>query len=95
MKKILALVLAALIVFGMLTFTGCGKKLDDDKGAVIQMYLSALPANLRPNRFTIMRTMPSCPACYMRAYIPSTARAISKRLLRMKSNTMLTRATTP
>lgn len=48
MKKILALVLAALMVFGMLTFTGCGKKLDDDKGAVIQMYLSALPANLDP-----------------------------------------------
>ena len=91
MKKILALVLAALMVFGILTFTGCGKKLDDDKGAVIQMYLSALPANLDP----IMRTMPSCSACYMRVYIPSTARAISKRLLRMKSNTMLTRATTP
>lgn len=48
MKKIFSLALAVLMVFGLFTFTGCGKKDDDDKGAIIQMYLSAFPTNLDP-----------------------------------------------
>ena len=48
MKKLLALVLTVVMVAGVCVFGGCGKKDDDDKGAIIQMYLSALPANLDP-----------------------------------------------
>lgn len=48
MKKIFALTLALLMVFSLFTFTGCGKKDDDDKGAIVQMYLSAFPTNLDP-----------------------------------------------
>ena len=48
MKKLLALALAVVMVFGMFAFTACGKKNDDDKGAIIQMYLSAFPTNLDP-----------------------------------------------
>ena len=48
MKKILALVLTAVMIAGVLTLGGCGKKDDEDKGAIIQMYLSAFPTNLDP-----------------------------------------------
>lgn len=48
MKKFLALALAVVMVFSAAFLTACGKKSDDDKGAVIQMYLSAFPTNLDP-----------------------------------------------
>ena len=48
MKKILALVLAAVMLSSMLLIGGCGKKDDDDKGAIIQMFLSSMPATLDP-----------------------------------------------
>ena len=48
MKKILALVLAVVMLSSMLLIGGCGKKDDDDKGAIIQMFLSSMPATLDP-----------------------------------------------
>lgn len=48
MKKILALVSAAALLFSALVFSGCAKKDDEDKGAIIQMYLSAFPTTLDP-----------------------------------------------
>lgn len=48
MKKILALVLAALMLVSAFAFAGCSKKDDDDKGAIIQMYLSSFPEYLDP-----------------------------------------------
>ncbi len=49
MKKLLALVLAITAVVSMCLLTGCSKKDDEDKGAIIQMYLSAFPQNLDPS----------------------------------------------
>lgn len=48
MKKILALVLAAVMLLSAASLAGCAKKDDDDKGAMIQMFISELPANLDP-----------------------------------------------
>ncbi len=48
MKKILALVLAAVMLLSAVSLVGCAKKDDDDKGAMIQMFISELPGNLDP-----------------------------------------------
>ncbi len=50
MKKILALVLAAVMLVCAFSLVGCssGKKGSSDKGAVIQMYLCDFPTNLDP-----------------------------------------------
>lgn len=48
MKKIFALLLAVLMLFTAVSFAGCAKKDEEDKGAMIQMYLSAFPNNLDP-----------------------------------------------
>lgn len=48
MKKILALVLALVMLATVVSFAGCAKKEEEDKGAIIQMYLSAFPNNLDP-----------------------------------------------
>ncbi len=47
MKKASALVLAIIMICSALLLTGCGKS-SEDKGAVIQMYLSTFPSNLDP-----------------------------------------------
>ncbi len=48
MKKILALVLAAVMLLSAASLVGCAKRDDDDKGAMIQMFISELPASLDP-----------------------------------------------
>ena len=48
MKKILALVLAALMLFSVFTLFGCQKTIEKDKGAIIQMYLTDFPTSLDP-----------------------------------------------
>ncbi|MBQ8759319.1 MAG: hypothetical protein IJZ20_06475, partial [Clostridia bacterium] len=51
MKKILALVLAAVMLLSAVSLVGCSssaKKKDADKGAQIQMYLCDYPTNLDP-----------------------------------------------
>ncbi len=52
MKKILALVLALCMLVPVLAIGGCGRRSDDDKGAIIQMYLSSFPSNLDPTAVT-------------------------------------------
>ncbi len=47
MKKILAIILAALFV--ACAFAGCAKKDDEDKGAIIQAYLSGVPVSIDPS----------------------------------------------
>ena len=55
MKKTLALVLAAVMLFSAVSLMGCSsttKKKDADKGAQIQMYLCDYPTNLDPTAVT-------------------------------------------
>lgn len=48
MKKLTALALALCLSVSAFTFAGCAKKDDEDKGAMIRMYLTSFPNNLDP-----------------------------------------------
>lgn len=47
MKKLLAIMLAATFIFSACIMTGCSGS-GDDKGAIVQMYISSFPKNLDP-----------------------------------------------
>lgn len=48
MKKILVFALALCMLLTAVSFAGCSKKDTEDKGAIIQMYLTTFPENLDP-----------------------------------------------